>query len=232
MPTPTHEPGQPIILTAMQSEYDAVLAVADSAQNEKRLGPLHFRVLETGGLKIAVARVGMGHVNAALATTAAILTLEPSTVFSCGVAGALIPGPGVGGVIVGSEYVNGGADARPLGSERGGLPGEPLRYPGDPSLVEHARAAKATVGTMLSSDVFIDAEYIEGIRRAFPDAISCDMESSAVAQVCHKFGTRFLSVRGISDNAAGTGAQEFLRENVRVGHLAAQFTLMLARLAG
>ncbi len=232
MQSTTAARGRPVILTAMQSEYDAVVEAAGGAGDEQWAGPVPFRVLDGGAGSPVVARVGMGHINAALGATALTLGLEPSFVFSCGVAGALAPGLGPGDVVVGADYVNGGADARPLGQEPGGLPGEPARYPGDRDLIEHARLAGAVIGTMLSSDVFVDAKHFARVGRTFPDAITCDMESCAAAQVCFAFGTRFLGVRAISDSAAGTGADEFLRENVRAGLVAARFALALARRLG
>ncbi|MBO6238699.1 MAG: 5'-methylthioadenosine/adenosylhomocysteine nucleosidase, partial [Bacteroidales bacterium] len=37
----------------------------------------------------------------------------------------------------------------------------------------------------------------------YPDALACDMESAAIAQVCRHYGVPFLSFRIISDTRAG-----------------------------
>lgn len=55
---------------------------------------------------------------------------------------------------------------------------------------------------MVSGDAFINgAEPLARIRRTFPQAIAVEMEATAIAHVCHQFGTPFVVVRAISDVA-------------------------------
>ena len=37
------------------------------------------------------------------------------------------------------------------------------------------------------------------VKKLYPDALACDMESAAIAQVCLHYGVPFLSFRAISD---------------------------------
>ncbi len=46
---------------------------------------------------------------------------------------------------------------------------------------------------------FSSLEEDARIRAMYPDVLACDMESTAVAQVCHLHGIPFLSYRIISD---------------------------------
>ncbi|HUX71121.1 MAG TPA: 5'-methylthioadenosine/S-adenosylhomocysteine nucleosidase, partial [Cellulomonadaceae bacterium] len=127
-----------------------------------------------------------------------------------GSAGGLGADVRVGDVVVGSEYVYSGADARAFGYALGQVPGMPAVYHGDQALLEAAvhvdtrqDAAEPSLrvlsGTMLAGDAFVDAGMVDGLRASFPTALSTDMESTALAQTCHLYGVPFLSVRGISD---------------------------------
>ena len=69
---------------------------------------------------------------------------------------------------------------------------------------------RVLAGTMLSGDTFIDASTVEAIRASFPDALSTDMESAALAHTCHLYGVPFLSVRGISDLCGPAAGADFL----------------------
>ena len=51
-----------------------------------------------------------------------------------------------------------------------------------------------------SGDKFItDREELESIKARFPEGMACDMESGAIAQVCHICKVPFISMRIISD---------------------------------
>ena len=55
-------------------------------------------------------------------------------------------------------------------------------------------------GLICSGDQFItDRDGLEKIKRHFPEGLAVDMESGAIAQVCHIYGIPFLSCRMISD---------------------------------
>ena len=116
--------------------------------------------------------------------------------------------------MVGERYRFGGADATAFGYQRGQIPGMPADYAGEPRLVEAARAATLVdgavlVGTMLSSDAFVDARTVDAVRGDFPDVLSTDMESTAIAQTCHLVGAPFVSVRGFSDLCGPVAGEDF-----------------------
>jgi adenosylhomocysteine nucleosidase len=62
---------------------------------------------------------------------------------------------------------------------------------------------------MVSGDSFVTAVNVAEVRAAFPAALSTDMESTAIAQVCHSHGVPFVSVRGISDLCGPAADQDF-----------------------
>jgi adenosylhomocysteine nucleosidase len=92
----------------------------------------------------------------------------------------------------------------------------PEAYDAAPGLADAVRHATASVeaqvlreGTIGSGEKFATADLALRLRADFPDMLAIDMESAALAQLCHNFGTGFVSVRAISDLCAPDGT-EFL----------------------
>lgn len=227
-----------VVVAAMPDEAEPFLARADAVGPEKVVAGATMHRLEVAERTILLVRSGIGLVNAASAATAALIeaghgtprdldaTPEGATpegdaearpvLVNAGSAGGLGPQVRVGDVVVGTRYTYTDADARAFGYERGQVPGMPGTYEGDQELVRAAAVAgvagELTVwtGLMLSGDSFVDAALVEPVRAAFDGALSTDMESTALAQVAHRFGVPFVSVRGISDLCGPVADEDFL----------------------
>lgn len=155
---------------------------------------------------------GIGKVNAARAATEMILRERPDCIVNSGVAGGLSSRLRVGDIVLGEAvaYHDVWCGA---GNLRGQVQGMPARFAADPVLLDAARhsvgdAAAGGVlpggtlhcGLIVSGDEFVDnAESEDRIAAMYPDALACDMESAAIAQVCHAYGLPFLCMRVISD---------------------------------
>ncbi|MPV37103.1 5'-methylthioadenosine/S-adenosylhomocysteine nucleosidase [Georgenia subflava] len=183
-------------------------------------GPLRQRgrargqVVTIGGARVLLVRSGIGLVNAAAALVAALSESHPRAVISTGSAGGLAATIEVGDIVVGDSYTYAGADATAFDYVRGQVPGMPVGYDADPDLL--AAAARATApagmvrtGQMVSGDSFITDVNVAEVREAFPDALSTDMETTALAQVSYSYELPFLSVRGISDLCGPEAGQDF-----------------------
>ncbi|WP_230684774.1 5'-methylthioadenosine/S-adenosylhomocysteine nucleosidase [Cellulomonas sp. JZ18] len=193
-----------VVVTAMGVEATPFLERATSVDDETQVAGARRRLLHVGEARVLLVTCGIGLVNAATAAALALAEHAPRLVVSAGSAGGMGLQVRVGDVVVGASTVYGAADARVFGYALGQVPGMPARYDADPGLLAAAAAADphgltVRTGTILSSDVFVDAERVEPLRTAFPDALACDMESAALAHAAHLFGVPFLSVRGISD---------------------------------
>lgn len=203
-----------VVVTAMPDESAAFLTRADSVGDPTQMGHAEHRLLTLSGRQVLLVRCGIGLVNSATAAAVAIQGTHPRAVISAGSAGGVGTGVRVGDVVVGSEYLYSGADARAFGYELGQVPGMPEVYAAEQVL--HDAAATATVdlrilsGMILSGDSFIDASRIDRIRTSFPSAMATDMESAALAHTAHLYGVPFLSVRGISDLCGPVAGEDFL----------------------
>ena len=182
------------IICAMKSELDLVAAADFGNRNEIRC------ILS-----------GMGKVNAAVATTRLIYDYAPDCIINAGVAGSLNSDIREGAVVIGEKTAYhdvwcGGET--PLGM----VEGFPQRFAAHPVLLEAARGCAPDLhsGLIITGDQFYLSE-IEDRRQKmlYPDALAVDMESAAIAHVCHIFDVPFLSFRIISDTI---GAEQHVEE--------------------
>ncbi|QZN87578.1 5'-methylthioadenosine/S-adenosylhomocysteine nucleosidase [Cellulomonas sp. C5510] len=205
----------------MPDEAAPFLERADAVGDPATVGGAEHRLLTVAGQDVLLVRGGIGLANAASAASAALVLVAAArggrgpALISAGSAGGVQAGVHVGDVVVGTEHVYTGADARAFGYALGQVPGMPAGYRGDPALRGAALGADAgdltvRTGQMLSGDAFVDASLVGPVRERFPGGLSTDMESTALAQVAHVYGVPFLAVRGISDLCGPAGADDFL----------------------
>jgi adenosylhomocysteine nucleosidase len=200
-----------IIITAMDDELAPFLQRATDLGEPVATGNSVQRTARLNGYPVLLVTSGIGLVNAASATVAAILRHDAPApmVISAGSAGGLGAEVRVGDVVVGSEYINVDADARAFGYVLGQVPRMPASYspreaelaneqqpPAQAALFENSRMH---VGLMVSSYSFVTPERARLITENFPGSQSTDMESVAIAQVSRSHGLSFIAVRGVSD---------------------------------
>ncbi len=161
-----------------------------------------------GNATILLSESGIGKVNAALTASEFIARFHPDGVISTGVAGGLQPGLRVMDVVAASSIVYHDAYCGDE-NEPGQIQGMPARFAADARFLEAARALPAecrvSTGLQTSGDWFVTTkEKRDAILATFPEALSVDMESGALAQTCHLFGVPFISFRILSDTPGET----------------------------
>ena len=154
-----------------------------------------------------VTRSGIGKADAARAATEMILNEHPDCIINSGCAGGLAPSVNVGDIVLGAQVAYHDVWCGE-GNLRGQVQGLPQRFDADPDLLAAARSLQTDnplhCGLICTGDQFISTvEEDERIRGLYPDALACDMESAAIAQVCLHYGVPFLSFRIISDTRSG-----------------------------
>ena len=169
--------------------------------------------LENGTEFVAVL-CGTGKVNAAGATASIICKESPDCVVNFGLSGA-ISGVKKNDIVIGTKFIEHDFDLTPLGYEIGVKPQETYCYASDEKLynlfMEKFDFLKPCV--FVTGDMFVSSkEKKEFIINAF-DGGCCDMESAAVASVCHKCGTPFVSFRKLSDDADESANEVYKESN-------------------
>lgn len=190
------------LIVAMESEFRLVEALLEAKKEEYFRG-IRFLCGKVGEREVVLMHSGIGKVCAAAGTVELIDRYAPECVLNTGVAGGIDASLQVMDVVVGSEVVYHDVwcgDGNALGQ----IQGMPARFVADCRLVQTAMAAEGEVrvrsGLICSGDRFVsNREELEEIKGNFPEGLAVDMESGAIAQVCHMYGVPFLSCRIISD---------------------------------
>ncbi len=176
-----------------------------------------------GDKRVVISRTGVGPINAAAATTLAIMTFHPRLIINQGTAGATGPDLRVFDIITGEATVDYGGFSTPHAEAGAGSdPSSWMRmmhrlrfegdedmplpvFPGDPDVLalalqqsyEHGRVLKGVIGSAFEFNREVDR--LSWIRHNY-DAVSEDMESAFAAGAALGFNTPFLAIRIISDS--------------------------------
>lgn len=217
-----------VLIAAMEEEIAPLERRAEHLAHHRRVGVARSVIATIADRRLLLVRSGIGGVSAATAAAIALHAVRTPLVVSVGSAGGLGPDVRIGDVVVGNDHAFAMADASAFGYARGQIPGMPPSYPGAPALVERARNRSGVlVGQMISGDAFIDARTVDFYRSAFPEALTADMETAAIAQVCHSFDVPYLAVRGVSDLCGLQAGEDFRLTVDDVAALAADVVLEL-----
>lgn len=206
------------IAVADDQEYAPILAQAKAlgAVRADYYGrPGHRFSLRRGGRTIEVWSLlcGIGKVNAAVAATA-LAEGGCDCLLSIGLSGG-ISGVARGEYAAGDCFLEHDFDLTCLGRAPCEKPGQVYRYGADPDWLALLRRTipALKVGTMVSGDCFVS----DPVRRAFLaetfHALSCDMETAAVAYVAFLTGRPFAALRRISDDAGASAADSYRAMN-------------------
>ena len=190
------------IIVAMDKEFAQLATLLDHqekevhSQNEFILGSVEEK-------DIVLQKCGIGKVNSAIGTVEMIRNYHPDLIISSGCAGGADPQLNVGDVVVATQCVYHDAYCGDNVSF-GQIMGMPERYDTSQELIDKALSmtCKETIraGLTVSGDWFVDsADKMREILSHFPEAMAVDMESCAIAHVCHDFQIPFASLRLISD---------------------------------
>ncbi len=197
------------IIVAMQDELACVESLLADKKVVEGKGGARFITGHAGQHRIILTQCGIGKVCAAVRTYELIDRFAPDCVINTGVAGGIDMKTQVMDMVVGSEVVYHDVWCGE-GNAYGQVQGFPERYLADKSLTDkvlQANKGKRVYGGLIcSGDKFItDRTELDAIKSQFPEGLAVDMESGAIAQVCHMCRMPFISMRIISDTPGVEG---------------------------
>ena len=188
------------IIVAMRKELDLLLPLLQDSE-ESRMSGFEFYCGKMGRHDVMVMQCGIGKVNAAMGTLMLVNNFTPNYVINTGVAGGADTKVNVMDVVAGARVAYHDVWCGPE-SVLGQVQGLPLYFEGAKRLIDLVpERDHIHKGLICSGDQFIDTiEAVNRIKGNFPDALAVDMESGAIAQVCHLNKVPFLALRVISDS--------------------------------
>lgn len=167
-----------------------------------------------GNAEVTSVLCGIGKVNAAVAATA-LAQQGAQVILNCGLSGG-VSGISKNEITVPNKFLEHDFDLTGIGYKPCEKPGQEYIYTADEnlSLAIASRFENAKRGTAVSGDCFVQNEELRAYLRDEFSAMSCDMETAAVAYVCASYGIKFASVRKISDDAGSDAATSYREVNV------------------
>ena len=188
------------IIVAMAKELELLLPLLQDSE-ESRMGGFVFYRGNMGKHDVMVMQCGIGKVNAAMGALTLVNAFLPDYIINSGVAGGADKSVSVMDVVAGERVAYHDVWCGPE-SELGRVQGLPLYFEGAKRLLDLLPDRDDIhKGLICSGDQFIDTiESVNNIKGSFPDALAVDMESGAIAQVCHLNKVPFLALRVISDS--------------------------------
>lgn len=202
------------------------IVIADSDEFlplEKKMGELGGREIKIcsrkayefslGNALVTAVLCGIGKVNAAAAATA-LAEQGADILLNCGLSG------GISGVCreeltLPNRFLEHDFDLTGLGYKRCEKPSQEYIYNADKTLLEQFKAVypEVKIGTAVSGDCFVSNKELRDELKAEFSAMSCDMETAAIAYVAAAYGIKFASLRKISDDAGNDAANAYKQLN-------------------
>lgn len=172
-------------------------------KTERKAGPFSYIEGNIRQNEVILTQCGIGKVNAAAGTVELIRNFQPDCIISTGVAGGIDPCLNVMDVVVSRQTVYHDVWCGD-GNAYGQVQGLPTFFQGNDKLYECALSLDTETpvhgGLICTGDQFItDRSELNKIKKDFPEGLAVDMESAAIAQVCHLYKVPFISFRIISD---------------------------------
>ena len=190
------------IIGAMDEEVAMLKEKLTEVQVETKAA-MDFYKGKLEGKDVVVVRSGIGKVNAAAGTVELIRNFQPDCIISTGVAGGIDTCLKVMDVVVSQQIVYHDVWCGE-GNAYGQIQGLPTYFTGNETLLKCALSLDTETaifgGLICTGDKFItDRKELNEIKSNFPEGLAVDMESAAIAQVCHLYNVPFISFRIISD---------------------------------
>lgn len=166
-----------------------------------------------GNCRVVSVLCGIGKVNAAVATTA-LAEQGAEIILNCGLSGG-ISGISKNEITVPDKFLEHDFDLTGIGYKLCQKPGQEYIYSSDAELSKMiaSRFENAKIGTAVSGDCFVsDNDLRTNLKEEF-SAMSCDMETAAIAYICSVYCIKFACVRKISDDAGSDAGASYRQIN-------------------
>lgn len=223
------------IISAVENEIAPFLAALDENRVSVKAG-LEIHEGTLAGTEAAVLCCGVCKVNAALAAQVLIDSYAVDTIINAGTAGGMDERLRIFDTAVCDEVVYHDVDPAMLQNYHPHLAS--VYFRSDENLLKASRRAAEKLGRegsvywgrMATGESFITDEGRPEINARFAP-LSVDMETAAIAHVCHLNAMPFIAVRSITDTADHSGFGSFEENCVKASLVTRDFVLaMLAEL--
>ena len=203
------------IIGAMEQEVETLVGLLEDARSLKKAGSTYFEGT-LDGLEAVVVQCGIGKVNAGLCVQVLCDVFGVTHVVNTGIAGSLKPELDIGDLVISRDAMYHDVDCVHFGYTPGQMPGMPVSFQADKTLVELAFAASEQVnpghtvlGRVASGDQFVAEKALKEKIIAVTGAHCTEMEGCAIAQAAFRNEIPFVIIRAISDKADDSAEMDY-----------------------
>ena len=168
---------------------------------------------EQGSAQVISILCGIGKVNATAATMH-LVDIGCKVIINYGLSGG-ISGICRGELCLCNRFVEHDFDLTGIGYKPCEKPAQQYIYDGDSNLIEMfgKLLPSVKIGTAVSGDRFVCDEELRTTLKEEFNAMSCDMETAAIAYVCSFADVPFACLRRISDDAGADAVASYTEMN-------------------
>lgn len=218
------------IIIADSDEYKPLAETVEKGEYEpysvlNRTGHKFHVTSEIGEAEVISLLCGIGKVNAA-AGAMHLVDIGCDVILNYGLSGG-ISGVSRGELCVCNRFLEHDFDLTEIGYRPCEKPSQKYIYEADKTLIELFKSVVSEFrqGTAVSGDRFVCNENLRNELKENFGAMSCDMETAAIAYVCNFSGIPYFSLRRISDNAGADAIDDYREMNTSENILLSDYIL-------
>lgn len=223
------------IIGAMDVEVAALKGKMEKPVLSKRAG-MEFCEGVLEGLPAVVVQSGVGKVNAAMCAQILCDCFGVTAIINTGVAGSLCNDLDIGDLLVSRDAMYHDVDCHFVDYPVGMVPGMPLTFEADDTLLAYAFAAAESVnpghtkiGRVASGDQFVCQTEQKARITAVTMAMCTEMEGTAIAQTAFRNAVPFVILRAISDKADDSAQMDYPTFEAIAADRCARVTMAMAK---
>lgn len=197
------------IICALSIEVDGIKALL-SDKKEYTYAKMNFVTGTLYGKDVVLTECGIGKVNAAMSAQVMIDRFNPDVIINSGIAGSVSRTLSIGDIVISKDCVQHDFDGTQMGDPKGLIQyndEKRIDIPADSDTVNKLFDACAdikdttvVIGRIATGDIFVADKALRSAIADEFNALACEMEGGAVAQVCYRNAVPFAVLRCISDD--------------------------------
>ena len=197
------------IICALSIEVEELTKLLKNKE-EKTIAKMKYISGDINGKKVVMTECGIGKVNAAMSTQVMIDHYSPQVIINSGIAGSVSKTLKIGDIVISKDCVQHDFDGTQMGDPKGLIQYNdetridiPVSKDVAEKLFEACKDIEDTnvvLGRIATGDIFVAEKAMrQSVADEF-DALACEMEGGAVAQVCYRNDVPCAVLRCISDD--------------------------------
>jgi adenosylhomocysteine nucleosidase len=197
------------IICALSIEVEELTKLLENKQ-ENTYAKMKYISGTINGKEVVMTECGIGKVNAAMSTQVMIDRYNPDIIINSGIAGSVSRELKIGDIVISKDCVQHDFDGTQMGDPKGLIQYNdetridiPVSVDVAQKLFEACKDIENTnvkIARIATGDIFVaDKAMRQSVADEF-DAVACEMEGGAVAQVCYRNEVPCAVLRCISDD--------------------------------